>query len=238
MSAPSSPSSLRHIAVIMDGNGRWAKNNNKPRIEGHRQGVQAVRETIAGALEAGVEFLTLYAFSVENWKRPKAEINGLMELLAHALENQIKELQKNEIRLNAVGRLDDLPSSVRKRLQSCIDATAENKRLNLTLALSYSSRVEIVEAVRNIASKIKENLIQPDDIDESLISENLYTHNMPDPDLLIRTSGEMRLSNFLLWQLSYTEIHVTPVLWPDFRKENFLQAVEDFNGRQRRYGGL
>lgn len=197
-----------------------------------------MRETLAGALEAGVEYLTLYAFSVENWKRPQTEIKGLMELLALTLQKQLAEMQKNQIRLRAIGRLDDLPPSVRKHLDTCVQTTAANKRLNLTLALSYSSRVEIVEAMRDIAEKIRQNQIRSEEINEAMITRHLYTAEIPDPDLLIRTSGEMRLSNFLLWQMSYTEIHVTPTLWPDFRKKDFFKAIKDFARRERRFGGV
>lgn len=228
----------RHVAVIMDGNGRWAKQNNKPRLEGHREGAKSVREIITTASDAGIEYLTLYAFSVENWQRPKAEVFGLMTLLGETLKSEKDFLMGNDIRLRAIGRLSDLPAGVQKNLQDVIDATSQNTRMTLVLALSYSSRVEITEAVRKIAEKIRSASLAPSDITEQTISDHLYAPDIPDPDLLIRTSGEFRISNFLLWQISYAEIYTTAVMWPDFRKEQFLEAIHEYKQRHRRFGGI
>lgn len=226
----------RHIAIIMDGNGRWAKQRGWSRTKGHEQGAQSVRQCLDGCIEAGVEYLTLYAFSSENWKRPALEVKGLMLLLEHYLTHQINELHENKIRFRAIGRLHLLPKSVRHRLEKAITETANYSRLTLTLALSYGARDEIVDAVQAIAKKVSEGLLDPESITEEVLSKNLYTHDMPDPDLFIRTSGEYRISNFLLWQLSYTEIYITPKLWPDFKKEDLLAAIEDYKQRDRRFG--
>lgn len=226
----------RHVAVIMDGNGRWARERGLNRVEGHRRGVESVREVVRAAGECGVEYLTLYAFSVENWNRPKNEVKILMRLLEQFLRDEIPELMKNNVRLHAIGRLTDLPESVQAQLHTSIEALRANTGLNLILALSYSGRVEITEAVRSILREIRLGHLDPAQVDETVISQNLYTRYYPDPDLLIRTSGEMRLSNFLLWQMAYTEIHITPVLWPDFRKPQFLAALEDYSKRNRRFG--
>jgi undecaprenyl diphosphate synthase len=228
----------KHIAIIMDGNGRWAKSKNMVRVQGHRAGAESVREVVKAAGDFGVKYLTLYAFSVENWSRPKGEVNTLMGLLENFLRDELPELQKNHIRLQAIGRLSDLPEKVRHQLHLCIEATRENTGLVLILALSYSGRVEIVEAVHSIVREIKLGHIDSAQVDEQLFNHHLYTRYYPDPDLLIRTSGEMRLSNFLLWQLSYTEIYVTQTLWPDFRGQHLAEAIVDYGNRQRRFGAV
>jgi len=228
----------KHIAIIMDGNGRWAKNNGLQRLRGHEQGAEAVRGAFDGCLEAGVDFLTLYAFSTENWKRPKLEVAGLMKLLERFLKNNTAELVEKGIRLQVIGRITDLPNKVQEQLHESIERTAGGTRLTMILALSYSGRLEIIDAVRSILREVKEGHLDPAMLDDTVFSKHLYTRYYPDPDLLIRTSGEMRISNFLLWQLSYTELYVTPKLWPDFRKEDLHAAIEDFHKRHRRYGGL
>lgn len=226
----------RHVAVIMDGNGRWAKKRGLLRILGHENGVLSVRETTEAAAELGIEYLTLYAFSTENWKRPKREVEALMKLLLRTIGSEIKTLNENNIRLLTIGDVDSLNKDVRKKLLNAIDETSHNTRMNLILALSYSSHYEIVEAVKKIASKYKANDIVLDDINEDLVSNHLFTKDFPDPELLIRTSGEFRISNFLLWQLAYSEIYITPKLWPDFRKEDFYEAIVNFQCRERRFG--
>jgi undecaprenyl diphosphate synthase len=225
-----------HVAIIMDGNGRWAKRRHLPRVEGHRNGVESVRSIVRAAGEAGVKYLTLYAFSVENWNRPKDEVDTLMRYLARFLKNEIGELNKNNVRLDAIGQIYRLPEFVQEQLNKTKAALAKNNGLTLILALSYGGRTELVEAVRSIGQKIKDGELEPAEINESLISENLYTRLYPDPDLLIRTSGEMRISNFLLWQISYSELVVTPTLWPDFRKAQFFDALEEYTRRHRRFG--
>ena len=235
---PANPAIPRHIAIIMDGNGRWARGKGLERLNGHERGAEAVRDCVKGCIELGVEYLTLYAFSTENWQRPKAEVAGLMKLLERFLAKEIPELNVQGVRLQAIGRLDDLPDSTRKALQRAIDATAHNGKLTLILALSYSSRAEIVDAVQAIAREAQAGRLDPAAIDAAVLARHLYTRDYPDPDLLIRTSGEMRLSNFLLWQLSYTEFYITPTLWPDFRKNDLLEAVESYGKRQRRFGGI
>jgi undecaprenyl diphosphate synthase len=224
------------VAIIMDGNGRWAKRRHLPRVEGHRNGVESVRSIVRAAGEAGVKYLTLYAFSVENWNRPKDEVDTLMRYLARFLKNEIGELNKNNVRLDAIGQIYRLPEFVQEQLNKTKAALAKNNGLTLILALSYGGRTELVEAVRSIGQKIKDGELEPAEINESLISENLYTRLYPDPDLLIRTSGEMRISNFLLWQISYSELVVTPTLWPDFRKAQFFDALEEYTRRHRRFG--
>jgi undecaprenyl diphosphate synthase len=226
----------RHVAIIMDGNGRWAKKKGNQRIFGHRYGVAAVKETIEAAAEIGVGYVTLYAFSTENWSRPKTEVDALMTLLVTTLGNELDSLIKNNVRLMAIGDIDSLPGIVARNLQQSIDKTSTNTGLVLVLALSYSGRWEITRSVKQIALDVASGKLSPDDIDEKLISSRLQTSNIPDPELLIRTSGEYRVSNFLLWQLAYTEFYFTDTLWPDFRKEHFFDAVYDFQQRERRFG--
>lgn len=225
-----------HIAIIMDGNGRWAKQRHLPRVEGHRNGVESVRTIVRTCGEIGVKYLTLYAFSVENWNRPKDEVDTLMKYLARYLKNEIGELNKNNVRLEVIGQIYRLPEFVQEQLKKTQAALAKNNGLTLILALSYGGRTEIVEAVRSIAEKARQGLIDPAEINEQAIAQHLYTHHYPDPDLLIRTSGEMRVSNFLLWQISYTEFVVTPTLWPDFRKPQLFEAIEEYVRRHRRFG--
>jgi undecaprenyl diphosphate synthase len=226
----------RHIAIIMDGNGRWAKSRGLPRIKGHEEGANAVRQCVEGCGDLGVKFLTLYAFSAENWRRPKSEVFALMRLLEKFLKEKTAELLEKNVRLQAIGRLTDLPDSCQQQLHRSIEATARNDGLTLILALSYGGRDEIIDAIRSLLREVKLGHIDEAMIDPAMFSSHLYTRYYPDPDLLIRTSGEMRLSNFLLWQLSYTEIYVTPKLWPDFTKADLRAAVEEFGSRQRRYG--
>ena len=228
----------QHVAVIMDGNGRWAKERGLPRVEGHRNGVESVRAIVRAAGEVGVKYLTLYAFSVENWNRPKDEVDTLMKYLARFLKNEIGELNRNNVRLEAIGQIYRLPEFCQEQLKKTKAALAKNNGLTLILALSYGGRQEIVEAVRSIADKARQGVIDPGEINEQVISQHLYTHQYPDPDLLIRTSGEMRLSNFLLWQISYGELVVTQTLWPDFRKAQFFEALEEYARRHRRFGGV
>lgn len=228
-----------HLAVIMDGNGRWARRRRLPRVAGHQAGVSAVRTTIETCAQLGVKFLTLYAFSVENWKRPRAEVETLWRLLRYYLRQELPELQKNDIRLQAIGRLDALPPQVRRELDAVVEATAANRGLLLNLAINYGGRAEIVDALNSILEMARLDGSLPTlKLDEELISSNLYTANCPDPDLLIRTSGEMRISNFLLWQIAYAELYVTETLWPDFSRHDLLQAILDYQKRDRRYGGL
>lgn len=226
----------KHIAVIMDGNGRWAKQKGAARIFGHHHAVKSVRETVEGCAELGVEFLTLYAFSTENWNRPQIEVNALMELLVSTISGEVKTLNKNSIRLQAIGDLDSLPKSCQKELAKAIADTAKNTRMTLVLALSYSARWEIINAVKNIAKDIENGKLKSDAIENKLFESYLNTASMPDPDLLIRTSGEMRISNFLLWQIAYSEIYVTETLWPDFRKDHLHKAIIDYQKRERRFG--
>jgi undecaprenyl diphosphate synthase len=228
----------RHIAIIMDGNGRWAKERGLPRIKGHEAGAKSLRAVVEGCAERKVEFLTVYAFSTENWSRPKAEISALMKLLEHFIEQETPELIEKGIRLQAIGRLTDLPESCQRALHRAIAATAHGTALTLILALSYSGRAEITDAVKSIVREVREGHIDSAMIDPELISRHLYTRCYPDPDLLIRTSGEMRLSNFLLWQLSYTEIVVTQTLWPDFGKDELAAAIAEYQRRHRRFGSV
>ncbi len=232
------PSVPRHIAIILDGNGRWAKQRGLARIFGHEEGSRAVRQSVEGCGELGVEFLTLYAFSTENWQRPRTEVTALMTLLQQFLKDTTPELVERNVRLQAIGRLDELPAGCQRQLRTSMETTAGNTGLTLVLALSYSGRTEIVDAVKSLLQEVKLGRLDPAMIDPELFGKHLYTHAYPDPDLLIRTSGEMRLSNFLLWQLSYTEIYFTRTLWPDFRKKDLLEAVQDYANRQRRYGSL
>lgn len=227
-----------HVAIIMDGNGRWAKKQGLPRVEGHRKGAESVRAVVRAAGEIGIKFLTLYAFSVENWNRPKAEVDTLMKYLLRFLKKEINELNKNNVRLHAIGQIYRLPENVQEQLRKTMAATAKNNGLTLTLALSYGGRTEIIEAVRQIGREIEDGKLDPEEINEQVISQHLYTHGLPDPDLLIRTSGEMRVSNFLLWQISYAEFVITKTLWPEFGKAEFFEALEEFTRRHRRYGGL
>ena len=238
LSAAAKASLPTHIAIIMDGNGRWAKTRHLPRVEGHRNGVESVRAIVRACGELGVKYLTLYAFSVENWNRPKDEVDTLMKYLARFLKNEIGELNRSNVRLDVIGQIYRLPEFVQEQLAKTRAALERNTGLTLVLALSYGARVEIVEAVRSIAAKVKQGDIDPAEITEQVISQHLYTRHLPDPDLLIRTSGEMRLSNFLLWQISYTELVVTPTLWPDFRKPHLCEAIEEYARRHRRFGGV
>ncbi|GAB1418306.1 isoprenyl transferase [Bacteroidales bacterium] len=226
----------QHIAIIMDGNGRWAKQHGQQRVFGHRNGVTAVRESAEAAAELGIPFLTVYAFSTENWNRPKMEVNALMQLLLKTIENEVVTLNKNNIRLNAIGDLASLPTANQKKLQKVMDDTSNNSRMTLTLALSYSGRWDLVEAARTLARKVAEGECQPDEIDQNLLGSLLSTHEMPDPELLIRTSGEYRISNFLLWQIAYAELYFTPTLWPDFRRDDLYAAILDYQHRERRFG--
>lgn len=226
----------QHIAIIMDGNGRWAKQHGQQRVFGHRNGVTAVRESAEAAAELGIPFLTVYAFSTENWNRPKMEVNALMQLLLKTIENEVVTLNKNNIRLNAIGDLASLPTANQKKLQKVMDDTSNNSRMTLTLALSYSGRWDLVEAARTLARKVAKGECQPDEIDQNLLGSLLSTHEMPDPELLIRTSGEYRISNFLLWQIAYAELYFTPTLWPDFRRDDLYAAILDYQHRERRFG--
>src|SRR6267154_5140233 len=238
LSADAAANLPRHVAVIMDGNGRWAKTRHLPRIEGHRRGADSAREIIRTAGAVGIKYLTLYAFSAENWNRPKDEVDALMKYLVHYLKTETKDLNKNNVRLEVIGQIHRLPDNVQEHLAKSISTLAKNNGLTLVMALSYGSRIEIVEAVRAIAEKVKSGKLESADITEKIISENLWTRGIPDPDLLIRTSGEMRVSNFLLWQISYAEIVITPTLWPDFRKQQFCAAIEEYARRHRRFGGV
>jgi len=226
----------RHIAIIMDGNGRWAEQQGEHRVMGHANGVRSVREALLAATEIGVEYLTLYAFSTENWKRPTAEVEALMDLLVRTVIGELAELHTNGVRLNTIGDIDSLPENCRNTLQEAIEATKNNDRITITLALSYSARWEIVNMARKLATMAAQGTLDPATITDATISEHLTTVGMPDPELLIRTSGEQRVSNFLLWQIAYAELWFTPVLWPDFRKEHLFQAVLDYQNRERRFG--
>ena len=225
LSAEAAANLPRHVAVIMDGNGRWAKARHLPRIEGHRRGADSAREIIRTAGELGIKYLTLYAFSAENWNRPKDEVDALMKYLVHYLKTGVKDLDKNNVRLEVIGQIHRLPENVQEHLQKAMATLSKNNGLTLIMALSYSSRIEIVEAVRQIADQVKAGKLDPSDITEKVFADHLWTRNVPDPDLLIRTSGEMRLSNFLLWQISYAELVITPTLWPDFRRPQFLASL-------------
>jgi undecaprenyl diphosphate synthase len=226
----------RHIAVIMDGNGRWAKKKGAMRIFGHRNAVQAVRDVTEGSGEIGIKYLTLYAFSTENWGRPKEEIEGLMELLVNTLKQEIKTLMENQVKLITIGDTSNLPEDCQKNLEWAVATTKNNSGLTLILALSYSGRWELTRAVKAIAEKVKSGKLINSDINEEMISQHLQTAGIPDPELLIRTSGEMRVSNFLLWQIAYSELYITPTLWPDFRKEHLYEAIWSYQQRERRFG--
>lgn len=227
-----------HVAIIMDGNGRWAKRRAFPRIRGHRKGADAVRTIVTLSRKLGIKYLTLYAFSEENWKRSPHEVSALMKLLGSFLKSELKTMLENGIRLNTIGRTQKLPSATREILMDTISKTAHEKDMVLTLALSYGGRQEILDAVKRLAQKVKNGQLEPDDITESDLSGSLYTKGMPDPDLLIRTSGESRISNFLLWQISYSEIYITQTLWPDFGEPEFLEAISDYQKRDRRFGAV
>jgi undecaprenyl diphosphate synthase len=226
----------KHLAIIMDGNGRWAKQKGLLRAFGHENGTKSVRKVVETSAKLGIENLTLFAFSTENWSRPKLEVDILMELLINSLKNELKTLQENNIRLNSIGNLDLLPKSAQKKLQEVIENTKGNSRMVLTLALSYGSREELINAVKNISNKVKNNIISIDNIDESIINQHLYTRDLPEVDLLIRTSGEHRISNFLLWQIAYSELYFTEVLWPDFKEDDLYEAIISYQKRERRFG--
>ena len=237
--SPEAKTSLpQHVAIIMDGNGRWAKQRSLPRVEGHRQGAESARTIIRTSGELGIKYLTLYAFSAENWNRPKDEVDALMKYLIHYLKTETPELNKNNVRLEVIGQIYRLPENVQEHLKKSIATLSKNSGLTLVMALSYGSRIEIVDAVRRIAEKARDGKLEPAAITEEVISQHLWTRNIPDPDLLIRTSGEMRVSNFLLWQISYAELVITPTLWPDFRKPQFFAALEEYARRHRRFGGV
>ncbi len=227
-----------HVAIIMDGNGRWAKQSGKNRLFGHQNAIKAIRDSSEFAAEIGIKYLTLYAFSNENWSRPQEEVDGLMELLIATIEAETPTLNKNNVRLLSIGDTSRLPISAKNRLEKCIEATSNNTGLSLVLALSYSSRWEIIEAVKHIASDVVSQKISTDDINDKIFSSYLTTKSIPDPDLLIRTSGEFRISNFLLWQISYAELYFTSILWPDFCKNEFLKAIQDYQQRERRFGKI
>ena len=245
-SSPSFPNSVQldttklpaHVAIIMDGNGRWAKKRLLNRINGHEKGSETVRTIVRTCRQIGISFLTLYAFSTENWQRPKTEVEALMALLKKFLQSEQKEMVENNIRLRVIGQVERLPAKVQEALEQTIAVTRDKTGMNLILALSYGGRAEIVRMVQEVAGKIKRGILDPEAVNEAMISDHLYTRDIPDPDLLIRTSGEMRISNFLLWQIAYTELYVTPTLWPDFSKEEFLKILKEFQVRVRRFGAI
>jgi undecaprenyl diphosphate synthase len=226
----------QHVAVIMDGNGRWAKGKGMERVFGHRNALNSVRDSIEGAAEVGVKAITLYAFSTENWNRPKIEVNALMKLLVSSLKKELPTFQKNQVKVNAIGNLSSLPAKAQKVLAEVIELTKNNDRIVMTLALSYGSREEIVNTIKNISKKVVNNQLQIEEIDEKVINNHLYTFNLPEVDLMIRTSGEKRISNFLLWQMAYAELYFTNILWPDFRKDDFFDAIIEYQNRERRFG--
>ncbi len=228
----------RHVAIIMDGNGRWARQRGLPRIKGHEAGVESIRAVVRACGELGIKYLTLYAFSVENWSRPRAEVQALMKLLVYFMRKEVRELDKNGVRLLTIGRIEGLPEAAQKEIRRAQQQTEDNTGLTLILALNYGGRAEIIDAVRAILADTHKGKKEVLDLDEEAFSRRLYTRGIPDPELLIRTSGEMRISNFLLWQISYSELWVTPVLWPDFRKEHLISALEDYQKRKRRFGGV
>ena len=225
-----------HIAIIMDGNGRWAKSKGLLRNIGHQNGAKTVKEVVETCAKINVKYLTLYAFSTENWNRPKLEVELLMKLLISSLKKEVKTLQKNNIKLSTIGNLNSLPTKVAKELKDVIEKTKDNNRLTLTLALSYGSREELIKTIKEISLKVKNNLISPENIDKSVINNHLYDHYLPDVDLLIRTSGEQRVSNFLLWEIAYAELFFSDILWPDFNKENLFEAILNYQNRERRFG--
>lgn len=227
----------RHVAIIMDGNGRWAKKQGlRTRMRGHEIGVEVLRDISTASAELGIGYLTVYAFSTENWNRPKTEVNALMSLLVSTLSKEVGTLMDNDIRLNAIGHIEDLPSKCYKGLQEVMSATRGNKRMTLTLALNYSGKSEMIRAVQNMVAEVKSTGLEPGDIDEQVIDNHMYTAGIPHPDLLIRTGGEYRISNYLLWQIAYTELYFTPVYWPDFSREDLLAAIKDYQNRERRFG--
>jgi undecaprenyl diphosphate synthase len=228
----------RHVAVIMDGNGRWAQGKGFKRVFGHKKGVEAVRQTVEAATELGIEALTLFAFSTENWKRPKFEVDTLMSLLVSSLKKELPTFQKNKIKVQTIGNIEKLPLNAKKQLQEVIELTKSNSKLTLTLALNYGSREEIINATKNISKKIVNNELKIEEIDENIINSHLYTFTLPVVDFLIRTSGEKRISNFLLWQIAYAELYFTDVLWPDFNKEDFYEAILNYQSRERRFGKI
>ncbi len=225
-----------HVAIIMDGNGRWARKRGLPRVAGHKRGVDTVREIVEACAELGVKYLTLYTFSTENWNRPKDEVSTLMRLLLNSLKSRLDELNENDIKLTSIGELNSLPREVQDQLKKDIEKTKNNKRMTLNLALSYSGRWELINAVKSISKQVSENVLNPDEIDEKIISDNLTTKSLPDPELLIRTSGEFRLSNFLLWQIAYTEIVILDVFWPDFTRDHLYNSIKIYQNRERRFG--
>jgi undecaprenyl diphosphate synthase len=227
-----------HIAIIMDGNGRWAKQRSLPRVAGHREGINSVREITRVCGELGIKHLTLYTFSAENWARPRQEVSALMSLLLNTIKKEVAALNKNNVRLTAIGALETLPKAAQKGLRDGMELTRDNTGLNLNLALSYGGRQEIVRALRKIVQDVQDKVIEPESISEELLGQYLYTAHIPDPDLLIRTGGEYRVSNFLLWQIAYTELYVTPQLWPAFREQQLLEAIQDYQHRERRFGLL
>jgi len=226
----------QHVAIIMDGNGRWAKSKGMERVFGHKNALTAVRESVEAAAEINIEAITLYAFSTENWNRPKMEVNALMKLLISSLKKELPTFQKNNVKVNAIGNIDSLPSKAQKTLHEVIKLTEINSKITLTLALSYGSREEIVNTIKNISKKVVNKQLQIEEINEKVINNHLYTFNLPDVDLMIRTSGEQRISNFLLWQMAYAELYFTDVLWPDFRKSDFFDAIIEYQNRERRFG--
>ncbi|MBU3027763.1 isoprenyl transferase [Zobellia galactanivorans] len=225
-----------HVAIIMDGNGRWAKKQGKLRVFGHENGVNTVRETVESCVELGIEYLTLYTFSTENWKRPKLEVDTLMKLLVSSLKKELKTFSENNIRLNAIGNIESLPKRAYKELVEVMGKTKQNTGMTLTLALSYGAREELKNAVKQISAKVKNNIISIENIDETIINSHLYTHDLPDVDLLIRTSGEHRISNFLLWQIAYAELYFVDVFWPDFNSQQLAKAIKSYQNRERRFG--
>ena len=226
----------KHIAIIMDGNGRWAKQKGKLRVFGHENGVKTVRDTVQNCVKLGLEHLTLYTFSTENWNRPKLEVETLMRLLVSSLKKELQTFLKNNVKLNTIGNIESLPKRVYKELNEVMDKTKANTGMTLTLALSYGAREEIKNAVQQISIKVKNNIISPENIDETIINNHLYTHNLPDVDLLIRTSGEHRISNFMLWQIAYSELYFIDVFWPDFKENHLIEAIENYQNRERRFG--
>jgi len=226
----------RHIAIIMDGNGRWAKQKGKLRIFGHENGVGTAKRTVESCVKLNIEYLTLYTFSTENWKRPKLEVDTLMNILVSSLRKELKTFVKNNVRLNTIGDISLLPKKAKRELAEVKEKTKENTGLTLTLALNYGAREELKKAVQTIAGKVKNNIISPENIDETIINNHLYTHNLPDVDLLIRTSGEHRISNFLLWQIAYAELYFIAVFWPDFREHHLVEAIKNYQNRERRFG--